>query len=39
MNGRARWSGKIAGLTEQGKLILIIRSLNLAMLPINGGIK
>lgn len=39
VNGRARWSGKIAGLTEQGKLILIIRSLNLAMLPINGGIK
>lgn len=39
VNGRGRWSGKIAGLTERGELILIIRSLNLAMLPINGRIK
>lgn len=39
LNGRARWSRKIAGFTEQGRLMLIIRSLNLAMLPINGRIK
>lgn len=39
MNGQARWGGKIAGLTEQGKLTLIVRSLNLAVFPIKGRIK